>query len=569
MSTPHSPEVAAEVVRHVGRLLRLWAGGAEVSGEWDCAPLLHRFEGDRAAAAGLLRGLLEGLELYRRDLWLQYAADPATVWGRWAGGELERPTYEVVKPASPGANRLRLRREAPFQPQEGLAFLAALAAAEEAGRLRDRKGAWLRGVVLDVVHAAAGAGLGTAGPEMLGPLQRLHQRGKGPQVRAGALRRSAALEQPPAPALCDCLRQLLLPAEEVEGCLTRAARLRLFGHLAEVAPPLVPRGDFESAGAAAEALRGWAEPRAASSGTLRETCAKLRDLGCFARRVRPALAGPAAGPHRQWLRNLLENFERLGELACCIVGEVLPQVEEPEPAPAEAEPVPAAPPVPPEQVTPAPPPEPEPPRKEPSPEDLALAALADDHPAAEQFQGMGLLGEELLQALQGTWPDAEEALKSLHYPGTRFRQKLLRAVKVPAEDQARLVRDAARQLADELVNKIRRLDALLPGTGSFPPPFKGPGHLGPQAREQLGQKLKALRDRVLQIMRAYGGYDEYPVAVGDSVRRHGQVLDDVSYVSGPRLRPDEIVQILEPGYVRRREDGRQELIRSPRVLVAR
>ena len=55
----------------------------------------------------------------------------------------------------------------------------------------------------------------------------------------------------------------------------------------------------------------------------------------------------------------------------------------------------------------------------------------------------------------------------------------------------------------------------------------------------------------------------------DSVRQHGQVLDDVSYVSGPRLRPDEIVQILEPGYVRRREDGKQELIRSPKVLVAR
>src|SRR5262245_7815539 len=96
----HPPPVATEVVRQVGQLLRLWARGAEE----DCAPLVRALEGNGEAAAGLLRGLLEGLELHRRDLWLQYAADPATVWGRRAGGELEPPRYEVVRPASPGAN---------------------------------------------------------------------------------------------------------------------------------------------------------------------------------------------------------------------------------------------------------------------------------------------------------------------------------------------------------------------------------------------------------------------------------------------------------------------------------
>src|SRR5262245_33264459 len=133
------PPVAIEVVRRVGQLLRLWGRGAEE----DCAPLVRALEGSREAAASLLRGLLEGLELYRRDLWLQYAADPATVWGRRAEGELEPPRYEVVRPTSPGANRLRLRRETPFMPPEALALLTALAAAEEAGRLGDRKGAWL------------------------------------------------------------------------------------------------------------------------------------------------------------------------------------------------------------------------------------------------------------------------------------------------------------------------------------------------------------------------------------------------------------------------------------------
>src|SRR5262249_2552044 len=215
------------------------------------------------------------------------------------------------------------------------------------------------------------------------------------------------------------------------------------------------------------------------------------------------------------------------------------------------------------------PPEPEPPRKEPSPEEAALVALAVSEPAAEHFLAIAALAEELSRAVQGCWHDAEEALKSLQYPGNRFRQKVLRAAQAPAEDRGRKVLEAARQLADEFVNKIRRLDALLPGSGACPPPFKGPAQFAPPAREQVGQKLKALRDRVFHVMRAYGGYEEYQVAVGDSVRKHGQVLDDVMYISGPRLRPDEIVQILEPGYVRRREDGKQELIRSPKVLVAR
>jgi hypothetical protein len=203
-----------------------------------------------------------------------------------------------------------------------------------------------------------------------------------------------------------------------------------------------------------------------------------------------------------------------------------------------------------------------------SPEDAALAELAPAHPAAETFQTLGRLAEELLQSILGSWPEAEEAVKGLHYPGSRFKQKLLRIAGLATEEQGRLVREAARQLADEFVNKIRRLDALLPGVGNHPS-VRGPSHLSTQARELLCQQIKAVRDRVFQIMRAYGGYDEYPVAVGESVRKHGQVLDDVAYVSNPRLRPDEIVQILEPGYVRRREDGKQELIRSPRVLVAR
>jgi hypothetical protein len=514
----------------------------------------------------MLPALIEGFELYRRDQWLHYAISTATVWGRWTGGELERPTYEVSEPASAANNRLRLRRATPFGPPEVAEFLTTFTDAAEARRLQDRKAALLRGTVLDVLHEAVGRVRETAaaGDGLLGALRRLHHKHKAEQIRASALRRLGLLDQPSPPGLHECVRRLLAPAEEVEGCLTRAYRVRLFHHLAQVAAPFVPPDRFAAAAAAAETLRGQVELPAAGPATLRAVCGPLGELGRFARRVRPVLAGPAAGEHRAWARSLLDNFERLGELACCLLGEALPSLEELTPSSAEH----VAPSIPAAAVTVAPP-EPEPPRKEPSPEEAALAALAASEPAAEHFLAIATLAEELARAVQGGWRDAEEALKSLQYPGNRFRQKLLRAAQAPAEDRGRKVLEAARQLADEFVNKIRRLDALLPGNGACPPPFKGPAQFSPPAREQVGQKLKALRDRVFHVMQTYGGYEEYQVAVGDSVRKHGQVLDDVAYVSGPRLRPDEIVQILEPGYVRRREDGQQELIRSPKVLVAR
>ena len=559
--------LVATAVSQVIRLLRNWSSGEAPGPDASWGALLSWLESAaEPTASRLLSALAEGFELYRRDQWLQYATGTATVWGRWTGGELERPTYEVSQQATPGNNRLRLRREAPFEPDHITEFLTAFADAEEAGRLQDRKAALLRGAILDAIREAILriCEASTNGPDLLGPLHGLHQQRKGDQIHTSTLRRLAQLENPCPAGLRECLRQLLAPAEEVEGCLTRAYRLRLFCFLADLAEPFLRRELFAGAEAAVEALRGAIE-KETDSLPLRAVCTRLGELGRFARRVRPVLAGPSAGEHRRWLHALLDNFERLGDLACCMLGETLPPLEEPEPPPVTEETIPS---IPATAITIAPS-ESQPPRKELSAEDMALAALAAVNPVAEQFLTLGNLAEDLLRAVQGNWRDAEEALKSLQYPGNRFRQKLLRAAQSPAEEQSRQILDAARQLADEFVNKIRRLDALLPGTGSCPPSFKGPNHLPQPAREQLMQKIKALRDRVFQVMLAHGGYEEYQVAVGDSVRKHGPVLDDVTYVSGPRLRPDEIVQILEPGYVRRREDGKQELIRSPKVLVAR
>ncbi|MCI0464164.1 MAG: hypothetical protein L0Z62_45095 [Gemmataceae bacterium] len=571
-SPPGLPDssLAGEVALRACRLLRHWSAGA--APEDDCTPALLWLESERAALApALLTSLVEGFQLYRRDVWLQYATAEGTVWGRWSGSELERPVYEVALPPTPANTHLRLRRQAPLGADEILNFLTALAAAEEIGKL-GRKGDALRGVTMDLLHQAiARAAEAEASRDgLLGPLQRLHQRYRGDQARAAVERRLALLDQPAPSGLLDCLRQLLSPTGDVEGCLMPASEMRLFRQLPLVVAPFVPAPVFASAQATIGALRAWVTTDQPAS--LRQLCANLDRLGTFALQVGAVVAGPSAGTHRRWARCVLDNFSRLGLVARCLLGE---------PA-AEAEPLPPPPPLQGEgeKTLLAPPPlagegaggrgsptpEPEPPPL--SPEDAALAELAAAHPAAETFQALGRLAEELLQAVGGNWAEAEEAVKGLHYPGSRFKQKLLRFGQVPAEEQGRLIREAARQLADEFVNKIRRLDALLPGVGSQPP-VRGPAHLSAQVREQLAQQIKAVRDRVFQIMRAYGGYEEYPVAVGESVRKHGQVLDDVAYVSNPRLRPDEIVQILEPGYVRRREDGKQELIRSPRVLVAR
>src|SRR6516225_9750450 len=81
---------AAEALGQVCRLLRLWSAGGAPGPEEDCTPLLGWLEADPEAVAGrMLPALLEGLELYRRDQWLQYAISTTTVWGRWKGGELE------------------------------------------------------------------------------------------------------------------------------------------------------------------------------------------------------------------------------------------------------------------------------------------------------------------------------------------------------------------------------------------------------------------------------------------------------------------------------------------------
>lgn len=558
MSTPQVPAppptaVAEEVLLRACLLVRRWSAGG--TPEDDCTAAIRWLEDERAAVApGLEERLVSGCQVYRRDLWLQYVTDPATRWAWWTGGELERPVYEVLQPPGADANKLRLRRPAALGPVEVLDFLTALAAAEERGKL-DGKAAALRGVATDLlweaVRGAAGDAVARGG--LLEPLRRLRQRHRGDQLRAAVVPRLAVLDQPPPDGLRDCLRQLLTAAGEVEGCLTRACEVRLFRQLPEVVAPFVPQTIFESARAAVDGLRE--EVTGSQTLTLRQVCAQLDGLGEFARLTQPILAGPAAGAHRQWARRLLENFARLGQVARCALGDPPPVARPPttanEPA---AEPPPAS-----EGAAPAPVSPPQP------PEDAALAALAATSPAAEAFLALALLTEELLRALRGSWSEAEDAVKGLHYPGTRFRQKAARAARLPADERDRQLREAARQLADEFVNKIRRLDALLPGIGNAALPPKGPAHVSAQHREQL----RAVRGRVFQIMRDHGGYEEYPVAVGDSVRKHGPVLDDVVYVANSRLRPDEIVHILEPGYVRRREDGRAELIRSPKVVVAR
>ncbi len=340
------------------------------------------------------------------------------------------------------------------------------------------------------------------------------------------------LDAPTPAALADNLRQLLTAADPALGCLTPRMRVRLFRHGRELAAPWVTPTRFDEARAHVDAL-GELLARTPPA-PLKDVCAVLVALGHFAEEVRPVLANPAAGARRDWARLLFDNLQTLAQLASRSLEK---------------------------QTPPAPPPD---------PVDAALQELAGRHALAGQFRTLLDLARAVRPLCAGRWPEAEAAVQGLHYPAERFRKSVLRAAAVALDEQTRLLRAAGRSLADDLVNKIRAFDALLPGKSSDGPlPPRAPVHLGPEERDRLCQQLRALRELLLAVMREHGGYDEYPVALGDTVAKHGAALEDVTFVATPRHRANVIFQILEPGYVRRREGGQAEVIRSPRVCAAR
>src|SRR5262249_32799609 len=148
-------------------------------------------------------------------------------WGKWSRGKLERPEYRIIKLTATRDVRLKLRREAPFGPQETLRFLHDLADREEAGTLSEREVEQVRGVALDVLLQALESLPGPDRGEVLAPLERLWQRHNGESLRQHAAQLLAALDEPISAELRTCLLQILLPQADSNGCLTDASGLRL------------------------------------------------------------------------------------------------------------------------------------------------------------------------------------------------------------------------------------------------------------------------------------------------------------------------------------------------------
>ncbi len=607
--------LVADGVRQVCRLLRTWSA-EHAAVEDNCTALALRLEDEqKTLGVGLLEAVLHGMEFYRRIHCILHVTQSGTPLGRSSAADLGPTTY-TIEALAPTGSRIRLRREMPFAPEDVPEFLAKAGAG---------KSDELRAMLTDIVHEAVRAVLG--GPEqpprLLRPLERLHDacKGRGMRTRAGQIQ--ATLDEPAPEGLQRSVQALLVGA--ADGCLTPGSEVRLFRHAARVTPPFLAPQEFEEAQAAVESLRRCVAQQPCPA-TLRQVCAKLDLLGTFARRLQPILTGPSAGAHHDWARLLLENFSRLGLVARSVLGGPLsapPPPKEPAPAPEtshgprsldgsaapqETAPPPAVaaeaasagvsagpPPVPavdgpPPQQPPAEaaPPEAvtevvaagaeplveaaqalvqESPPPEPTPEEAALAELAPTHRVVVEFRDILALAQELKATLDGRWDEAEEALRELHYPGKRFQEALVRAAKSEGEERSRVVKRAARELADEFVNKIRGFDALLPGKGNPPLPFLAPAHFTGEGRDDLARKVRALRDRLFQVMQAYGNYAEHQAAVGESVRKYQDL--DIVFVSNTRGRQNEILQILLPGYVRRRGDGTSEPIRSPKVKVAR
>ncbi len=202
---------------------------------------------------------------------------------------------------------------------------------------------------------------------------------------------------------------------------------------------------------------------------------------------------------------------------------------------------------PPEPAPPAPPAPPEPP---PDPL-LAFAVVKTSRGLLERIA-------LLIPDCQQGWPEAGKALLDLQ-KGLQWLDQGFRELTPPgSEEEWRQQLEArAPRWADEHITVLRRLDELLSGKNE-----KGEDLTGLTDRS-LQEPLREVRNQLLDFIVKYGGWEEYPLKVGDQVANHRDFLEPV----GTRARtsgPATVRAILHPGY-RRKRDG---LPKKARVFLS-
>ena len=151
----------------------------------------------------------------------------------------------------------------------------------------------------------------------------------------------------------------------------------------------------------------------------------------------------------------------------------------------------------------------------------------------------------------------------MKYPARHLNEELLRAMQGPDEARRPAVLQAARALAEELVNKIGSFDDLLQGKGpDLVPPSEVPANILP--------RLTDIRNQLFKVMAEYGGFELYAIKIGDDVVKHADNLEsNLKFVDTTRAAKNTIFQILKPGYVRKSPNGKVEIIHPPKVTAVR
>jgi hypothetical protein len=149
---------------------------------------------------------------------------------------------------------------------------------------------------------------------------------------------------------------------------------------------------------------------------------------------------------------------------------------------------------------------------------------------------------------QAGWSEAAKSLSDLHKGLQWLDQDFRELPKPDSEGEWRQqLENRVPKWADENITVLRRLDELLSGKNE-----KGEDLTGPTDQSLL-QELGRVRNQLLQFISRYGGWEEYPVKVGDPVANHLGNLDPVG-VRGRTSGPAIVRAILHPGY-RRKRDG--------------
>jgi hypothetical protein len=542
------PAAPGEIMQFAGSALERWfARGDELLSAWqrhdpDLKETLLAPEGKTSP---FLTWLLRRCNDFRQAAWTEHVLR-GDVWcmreDKGGGGLLP-----VVLAPAEQADR-RLRRAAPLGPAEALALLRSYAAGGE-------EAAALHGPVVNALCQAIAGTMMAAPEDVPGPFA--PECFLSPKVERS--------RQPQPESLTVCLKMLLVG----EG---RGRFNADFRHtLRTIAPE---RFDALHTAEVRHILTALTSQlmRRGNLDNLEDCCNKLEGLGQFAERLQLVFTEKMlkpAGPPGALLA--LQNLVRLGQFAANVLGdrspppsrlalaapapvaELVSQAPDTTPsadvsvpdetnrtlpevvAATVAETVEALP------STAAAPPESPPPAPELSPPPPVLVP-----PALRDLRELVGQAAELRAACLQPWPEAAEALALLEEKAAGFQ---------PAGSDD----EVAAAVGDLLLDPLEQLDALLPALGPA-------GPLPSEHPVALVVPLQQLHDRIYDCMRRHGGYEYYAVSCGEPAGDH-PLLDILGQVRHAGMRSFCVVRIVQPGYERCR-DGRKELLRPPKVLVA-